>query len=257
VINFLKKLLNKNDGSSSPHSGQNLSVEELRLYARFPLGEEVGSVKILDNGQEGKIINLSYGGILINFADRWYEEIGEMDTRSFSASIEILGKTSQTNIQYIHSLPMGAGFSFQHRNVETLVFLREILENFRVGSTLRQPPTDLIREDLKGKGYIYFRGEGPTDLALKNGNNGISANLTFSEGSSYSQLTYKDGIIKTDRAINLSGLVDSISTANSTLDTEILRKSIEILIGASNAEQTSKICESLVEKILPIYVKQR
>ena len=115
----------------------------------------------------------------------------------------------------------------------------------------------MIRDDLKGKGYLYFRGEGPTDLALKSGSAGLTAKLTFSEGSAYSQLTYKDGLIKTDRAINLSGLSDNISTTNSILEPEILRKSIEILIGAVNAEQTSQLCQQLIEKLLPIYKNQK
>lgn len=257
VLKFLKKIFGSDEPQTQNHPTRQMMLEELRLYTRFPIGERIGTIKINDNGQEGQILNLSYGGVLVRFNDPWYEEIGEMDPRSFAASIEVLGKTAETNLQFIHALPMGAGFSFQHRNVETLVYLREILENFRVGSTLRQPPSDMIRDDLKGKGYLYFRGEGPTDLALKSGSAGLTAKLTFSEGSTYSQLTYKDGLIKTDRAINLSGLSDNISTTNTILEPETLRKSIEILIGAVNAEQTSQLCQQLIEKLLPIYKNQK
>ena len=56
-----------------------MMLEELRLYTRFPIGERIGTIKINDNGQEGQILNLSYGGVLVRFNDPWYEEIGEMD----------------------------------------------------------------------------------------------------------------------------------------------------------------------------------
>lgn len=233
------------------------SAEELRLYARYSLLEKgIGSIKILDNNQTGQIINISYGGILARFEDPWTEEIGIDDNRSFSAELEVLGQKTPTNVQFINARGPRefSGFSFQHRNVETLVFLREILENFRIGASLRSPPKEMVKEEYRSGKWTCLRGEGPTDYFCQIAEDSPKkALLSFRDGSSYCELKYEDGAFTTGRTVDLDGPSSRIQTSEKGIDPVIFRQGIEILLGAANNSDT----KAFSNPILKLAIKHR
>jgi hypothetical protein len=257
VFGLIKRIFSSKELTRKEKYSVGVPVEELRLYSRYSLiFPNVGQLKILDNGQVGTIVNLSYGGMLVKFEDPWVEEIGPHDNRSFNAELEVLGQRTPTNIQYVHTLDPDnglSGFSFQHRNVETLVFLREIVENFRIGSSLRQLPNDMIKDEYKSNGWKCFRGEGPTDIFQQ----GSSSNptkaikLSYREGSSYCELNFKDDKFQSGRSISIDGSYGSVDThSEGGLDQAIFEHAIQILIGAASNEQTSHFAKPMLEKAL-------
>lgn len=259
MFDFLKSIFS-GDGSDKPKKNRsNVSVEELRLYARYPLiHKKVGKIKILDNGQTGEILNLSYGGVLVKFDDPWTGEINPNEATSFSAELDILSQSSLTNIQFIHNIDEAnylAGFAFQHRNVETLVFLREILERFRVGSSLRTPPSEMLKEEYRSGNWRCFRGEGPTDFFVSTSSTNREAFLNFRNGSSKLELRLKDNKFTTRRTIDLGESNDQIETAdtNQSIDPVILRQGVEILIGSASNEQTEKYAKEILIEALKQY----
>ena len=229
-------------------------MDELRLYSRYSLiFPQVGRLKIYDNNQVGTILNLSYGGLLVNFEDPWNQEIGPHDNTNFNAELDLLGQKTPANLQFVHNVNHQdgyTGFSFQHRNVETLVFLREIVENFRIGSSLRQLPSELTLEKYRSQLWRCFRGEGPTDITQMGGTTHPTkeVKVSFRDGSSHCDLQYKDGDFTSERTINLDGTFGTlVDSGNKQLDSAIFHRAIQILVGASSNDQTKYFAKPLLD----------
>ena len=85
MFSFLKKYFYNSTEDTADENLSTPSMDELRLYSRYSLiFPQVGRLKIYDNNQVGTILNLSYGGLLVNFEDPWNQEIGPQFSLNYS-----------------------------------------------------------------------------------------------------------------------------------------------------------------------------
>lgn len=242
-----------NDSSSAYHLSS-----ELRLHARyFVLTSDLASLEIAATGAKGHIKDLSYGGILADFKESWLQSPLIADQGSVEAKLTFLDQSAQVFVQVVHEKNGGqtVGLSFIHKNIETLVFLRDVLENLRIGSTF----SSLDPAHTKGKynvsGQTVYRGDGPCDLQVMEIDGNIqNMLLTFRGGSSYFELKMENDVLTTARSINEDQKVASqMEPSPEGIDISILRNATQLILGFLSTHPKSKMLHILPKIYKELY----
>jgi hypothetical protein len=202
------------------------------LYA-----DDLGSLRLIRDGLTGVVKDLSYGGFAVRF------DVTPDDQRilsgELSAELTILGRKIACKVTPVRVVKQHAsifaGFCVVHETADTLVFLREFIEPLRCGKSLMAISEAVRNERFKGQEWTCLRGEGPTDLILRRGEDShmAEAMLTFKTPTSYGELTYRNGILRTGRVIktvenNVQSMGAQIASTDEP-DPELLRQAICIL----------------------------
>jgi hypothetical protein len=234
---------------------------ELRLHARyFVLSPELACLEIVSNGMKGTIKDLSYGGALVEFPESWDSNPKNPAIKSFDAKLTFLDQTCNTFVHLTHVRSDGnlVGLSFVHRNIETLVFLREILENLRVGSTLEVLNPSVLKEKHLKPGALLYRGDGPCDLTFQEAGENIESMLfTFRMGLSYFELKYENHVFSTARSSSDDQReAPKMEPSPNGVDLVILRNAIQILLGFLATHQNSKVTALMPKLYSTLYGKK-
>jgi hypothetical protein len=262
-LDTLKSLLSSDpsskDGSSKSNSGDYALSSELRLHARyFVLTSDLASLEITATGAKGNIKDLSYGGILAEFKDSWLNHPGISDKNSIEAKLTFLDQSTPVFVQVVHEKNGGqlVGLSFIHKNIETLVFLREVLENLRIGSTFY--PLNTSHTKATESGTTVYRGDGPCDLQIMEKDGKIQkALLTFRGGSTYFEMKLEGDVVTTARSKNEDQKVAAqMEPSPKGVDPSILRSAIQLLLGFLATNPKSKVVELLPKLYQQLYSKR-
>jgi hypothetical protein len=185
--------------------------KDRRLHLRCELPEERIATLKLSNGLVGDVRDLSYGGLAVRF-DLKEQTVNFAANGALPAELKgdltILDQSIACRLAPVRTFNKGtmllAGFSMYHDSPETLVFLREMIEPWRWSLTLAPLAASMRHERYKGDEWSCLRGDGPTDVVLKQGRGGqpVEAHLTFRAASGYAELTFKDGQISTSLSID-------------------------------------------------------
>lgn len=126
VKNLFKNLLGDRAGSLAA---------DMRIHQRFRLRQPLIISAQINQKIDAVIHDLSYSGIAIKQTDG--ENI-EWDAMPLTHPITIrsLDQTLNIDATRVYVAKGIAGFQFHHKTSESLVFLREILESMRIGSTI-------------------------------------------------------------------------------------------------------------------------
>lgn len=248
MFGFLKSIF-KSTGEV-PESAP--SAEELRLYSRYNIPTCCpATFKIKKTEVSGVISNISYGGLLVDYGSD-VKEPSAYSEDPLEVEIEILGEKTTAFVNYVHTYQNESvlGYCFQHKNVETLVYLREILERFRIGASLRTPPTDMIKPMYRGTGWTCMRGEGPTDFTYRSKTASPSEFLlSFREGEYYNEVRLYQGKLSTATSTDIDGTSSQMNPSKNGLDENIAKKGVEILIGASNNLDKNENISAIIDMI--------
>ena len=258
-------IFDKIKGAFSSEKGPNIDKKndyplwsELRLHSRyFVLSSDLACLELVSNGMKGTIKDLSYGGALVKFPDSWDADLKNHAVKSFDAKLTFLDQTCNTYVHLNHVRSDGnlVGLSFVHRNIETLVFLREILENFRVGSTLEPLNPSILKEKHSKPGALVYRGDGPCDLIVQEAGEKIeSMFFTFRHGLTYYELKFENEIVSSARSSSEDQReAPKMEPSPDGVDLVILRNAIQILLGFLSAHQNSKIVTLMPKLFSALY----
>lgn len=199
------------------------------------------------NGSKAFISNISYGGFACATSPYFpdFSKIPEQEV-----TISIVARSHRCPMSHIHSLGGVSAFALHHHGPETLLFLREMLEPMRQGSSLVRVPDEILKEKyLKGH-WTYLRGEGPTDIMLRPGPDGtlVEALMTLHRDKAYNEVRYEHGILSTGIAIDTG---DSFGTATSRMsshrksDPVILHHAACILLATISGEASTLVDQLL------------
>lgn len=262
-LDTLKSLLSSGPspkgGSSKPDASDYALSSELRLHARyFVLTSDLASLEVAATGVKGHIKDLSYGGILAEFKESWLTNPKITDRKSIEAKLTFLDQSTPVYVQVVHDKKGGqlVGLSFIHKNIETLVFLREVLENLRIGSTFY--PLNTSHTKSAESGTTIYRGDGPCDLQILEKDGMIQkALLTFRSGSSYFELKLEGDRLTTARSKNEDEKVAAqMEPSPRGVDPAILRSAIQLLLGFLATHPQSKVVELLPKLYRELYSKR-
>lgn len=239
---FTKALTRKDDGDAKfkddPLTQQLATLnKEGRLHARYVLdADNVGSLR-LDDGRTGTIKNISYGGFAVRF-DLTPDDNRPID-KQVGATLTLLDRQIRCQVMPVRVVKQHASvfaaFSIVHEAADSLVFLREFIEPFRFGKSLMSIGENVRNEKFRGQQWTCLRGDGPTDVIIRRGEDShmAEAMMTFKTQDSYGELTFRSGILKTGRVIKKSeNFVQSMGAqiaSTEELDPQLLRQAICIL----------------------------
>jgi hypothetical protein len=208
---------------------QNKNPENLRAHPRY-ITETFDSVRVfLSDSKAYPIRDISYAGF----------SIGSSISRiaNAEATIEVLGKSIQVFVKLVHAGAHSAGFAFEHRGVETLIFLQPFIERLRVGSSLEVLAKDVLSDKYLGQEFINLRGDGPTDLVLKLKSPGSteidSLLMTFRDSAEYYEFRFRGDQIHTGRQLDSTG-ISARMAETPKLDLSILRTAAATIMGVQD-----------------------
>ena len=183
---------------------------------------DIASVE-LDNDKKFSVFNLSYGGLSIIDPQNQLEESLK---KSANVTLVIHHLKVHCDIAMINRRGNYLGCNFIHSGPEVLVFLREVLEFIRIGTTLKPQEKDKS---------IYYTEELDTRFICNRSatNQTISTELVFTSG-------------KSEVTIRLTEDILSIDNSNEALT---LQRAFFILIGLMKNEKNQAI-RYITEKMM-------
>lgn len=209
-----------------------------RLHARYVLyAENIGTLKIDGMHLVGVVKDVSYGGVAVRF------DVTPDDRRTiegdFGATLTLLDREIRCRVKPVRVVKQHAsifaGFQIVHEKPDTLVFLREFIEPFRCGKTLLAIQDGVRNERFRGQEWTCLRGDGPTDLILRRGEDShmAEAMLTFKTLDSYGEVTFRNGMLRTGRVVkqkeNFVQSMGALIAQTDAPDAALLRQAICIL----------------------------
>ncbi len=263
-LDDVKKILSFNRGDKTgtikdSSSAYHLS-SELRLHARyFVLTSDLASLEITATGAKGSTKDLSYGGILADFKEAWLQNPLVADQKSIEAKLTFLDQSAQVFVQVVHEKNDGqtVGLSFIHKDIKTLVFLRDVLENLRVGSTFSALDPSHTKGKFNVAGQSMYRGDGPSDLQILEKDGNIqNILLIFRSGPSYFEFKMDKDILTTARSKNEDQKVSSqMEPSPEGIDISILRNATQLILGFLSTHPESKMLHILPKIYKELYRK--
>lgn len=199
------------------------------------------------NGSKAFVSNISYGGFACATSPYFpdFSKSAEQEV-----TISIVARSHRCPMSHIHSLGGVSAFALHHHGPDTLLFLREMLEPMRQGSSLVRVPDEILKEKyLKGR-WTYLRGEGPTDIMLRPGPDGtlVEALMTLHRDKAYQEVRYEHGVLSTGIAIDSnesSGYASSRMTSHQKSDPVILHHAACILLSTISGEASTLVDQLL------------
>ncbi len=265
--NFSKALGRKSDSTddSAPDPLKTelaTLIKDGRLHTRYVLyADYVGTLR-LDSGLTGVLKDISYGGLAVRF------DVTPDDRRviegQLGATLTLLDRKIRCQVKPVRVVKQHAsifaGCHIVHESAQTLIFLREFIEAFRCGKSLVAIGESIRNERFRGQEWTCLRGDGPTDLILRRGqdNQMAEAMLTFKTSHSYGELTFREGILRTGRVVKSSeNSIQSMGAqmaSTDVVDPTLLRQAICIL--ASSPSDVRLAVQPLLDAAAKALVKK-
>ncbi|MDA9950937.1 hypothetical protein N9D31_00035 [Oligoflexaceae bacterium] len=202
----------------------------------------------------GSIVNLSYSGISVDFPKEDIEKIHEyfsLQNDEWSADLKIGHEVLKAKLAPVRQIGRKAAFTFIHDTAETLVYLREVLEPMRIGSTIR--PVSGFAGDEWRKMNFRMQGESHSEIELSVDERGqlSKGRVTFSSQGCLNEVTLENQKLDIGTAV-----IDFASASPNTdpilINKKIVRQSLFILLGFENniiSDQKAEFMDALLEKM--------
>lgn len=191
VSHFLTDLKEENHN-------EEVSYAESRIHERYNLSCPDAMTILSETNVTYDVLNISFGG----FASSKVHDNEVIFTGGQKAIIQFMGLQSDAIIHKVYQGRHYIGFRFEHKDANTLIFLREIVENLRIGATMRSLRKEFLTEKYKSDMWICMRGDGPSELEIERNPNGDLIYLQYrfpnSNGINYFFFCNQNCTLKTD-----------------------------------------------------------
>lgn len=228
--------------------------KSIRSHERHSLADQRIASIMFPGNLTGTIRDLSYGGISIEFPKSKAKEVQKMfdtEEKICVGELRLAKEAIPTKLSLVRLVGRKAAFTFIHDSAETLVFLREVLEPMRIGTTLK-PIQGFKGEEWRNMRFT-LKGDALSELDLMINQEGslLFSRLTFSNQGYLFEVTLKDESIHTGVAVLNFG--SAAQTKNTKLlDLRLLRQSVFILLGFHNeviSDQKSELIDLILAEI--------
>lgn len=216
---------------------ENESGKGHRVHERHTLSDRRLSNLTFESGLVATIKNLSYSGISVEFAEEDMKTVSELfdkdTTETWVADLTIGFEKTKSKFTLVRRIGRHVAFAFVHDLAETLVFLREILEPMRVGSTM-VPSYGFDGDQWKDRRFT-LKGDGLSEVNFMIDEFGklLFSRLTYTNQGYIYEVTFQDNKIETGVAVINFGSAANTKN-NQQNDVRLLRQSLFILFGINN-----------------------
>ena len=165
---FLAKLLGKARGNSIPEQRKNFRYDVSSLDGVFLTDKNASS--------HSKVLDISYGGLSIKKQPTFPLIMEE----NIAVNLSFLGNSTSTKLSLVSEEDEIQRFSFLHDDPHTLIFLRNFLEQYRIGKTVAPIDSSLVKDEFTRGDWVLLRGDEGIDIKIHMNQKSIeTAQLTF------------------------------------------------------------------------------
>lgn len=235
---FKRAFRSKEKESEYPEPGFSAAAQvEMRSFNRYIL-ENANFSAIVTDRDPIELMSLSYGGLSLAGEPQNLRDVYK------DVELRILDQRCTVTLNRVHGQKAFSGYQFVHDKPDSLLFLRNVLEGFRIGRSLSPINSEMLKQQVTADHKICLRGDGPTDIVLVFKNSSYQeldkAILTSMNEGQYFHCEFRAGEIFTGGAIDSTGV--SVRMANhETPDKGIVRRTIYILSGMKSFEQQESL----------------
>lgn len=145
------------------------------------------------------VADLSYGGIsLVCTAGRLKDFLRHDNV--LECTLHIYHLAMPCELVVIHERDNHTGCAFIHSKAETLLFLRQVLEYIRMGSSVAALPKQIVRQHFQDAHSHMFQGDRGTEIRVRTGDKGVDyLEMQFTDGMSENRVVFENGTINATR----------------------------------------------------------
>ncbi len=204
-------------------------AEDMRIHQRFRMKHPLLASAVFQQKFEVVLHDLSYSGIAVKSSPD-----DEIPWNSFPATVNVnlrvLDQSINIEASRVYTSTGVSGFQFHHKTAETLIFLRDVLENMRLGSTLEIVESDDEEEAAKeGKISAISEDETITLDIKKIGTTSVELKFPYVDVCQQVCFDGKRVLIK-----SLANSKDFEVLETNVVNKPILRQAICILMGVQD-----------------------
>ena len=212
-----------------------VSYAESRIHERYNLSIPEAILILSETNVEYDVLNISFGG----FASSKIHDNEVLFTSGQKAIIHFMGLKSDAIIHKVYQGQYYIGFRFEHKDANTLIFLRDIVENLRLGSTMHRLRKEFLTEKYKSELWVCMRGDGPGEIEIETNTSGKLIYLQYrfvnSSGTNYFVYSNQQCTLK-------------VGDVESTCPPEIIRFAMNVFLGISD-QKAADILKQFYEYI--------
>jgi len=233
------------------------SDEDHRAHQRHTLADKKLCFLAFEGGLKGTIRNLSYSGISVEFEQGDMKQVTKQfndskkveDSQTWEARLCMGYEFTRTKVALVRRIGRHVAFEFIHDLAETLIFLREVLEPMRIGSTLT-PYYGFDSNQWKDRRFT-LKGDALSELnfMIDEIGNLLFSRLTYSSQGYIYEVTFQEQKIETGVAVINFGSA-ATQSHSSVLDVRLLRQSVFLLFGLQNeaiTEQKHQLATEIIK----------
>lgn len=169
---WIQNWLAASGGKSEPPSRRKESAKtkhEQRTHGRYAIPQKSISQIIIGGHLHLPLIDISYGGLSLSVPEDDIEEVQKLINNPLEGKMHILGDKLDVSLDFVYldKSKREAGAAFHHKKLDTLIYLRDLLEAFRIGSGIKAEKTDAVTYSLVGENLnIEVKTRDPEDLSI-------------------------------------------------------------------------------------------
>lgn len=201
-------------------------------------------VKFLRTGRTFPVYDISYGGLAFVDPSRM-PKIASATPEL--VELTVLERTVRTKLSILNMRGEVTACLFHHEDSETLIFLRESLEGFRKGSSVRTVPEEILQDKYRDGNWVYMRGAGPTDILISCDKAGklLSVLITIQVEDRYAEVRFHEGRLETGKSMDREGSPATRMGTTAKLDPILLHQVACILMCVNQPEAEAPVADLL------------
>lgn len=220
--------------------------QENRLHIRVA-DELIKHIQLIHCGQPlGQIIDISYGGVLLQPSEKIASKLRAKE--NLAVEMKVFQNTVSSELKGVYFKGENIGCAFLHSSMNSLQFLKDILESYRLGTTVRK----LDRLDHR-QGTCRLNGEqfeGEIDSSQNRGSFYMNVDRKFSVVSFHGN-EWKTGWLEDE-----SQFYKNMSF-NNTLDFESLTRFYFLFEGIKVVSESFKSTFAEIQENMALKIMQQ
>lgn len=220
-------------------------LSERRVSQRYALTRESTSGHaIFEKSIALPLQDISYGGFSVAIDKPEHESLLETLPRTSDVEIVMLGVGTVGRAIRVFESKQRLGYAFCHDTASVLIFLRRFIEFMRLGEHLLPVDKAVLKPPYDSADWLCLRGDGPTDIVMRQSKTVKrtieEAVIKYRERESYRTTEFRNGKVFTQILSDGTNNAASGGGQETSLNEDILRKSICLLLGYQQACQETQ-----------------
>jgi hypothetical protein len=222
---------------------------ERRRHQRYhlPAGLRQGPLltAVDQEGNKMAVMNWSYGGLRVAGGVQAFHSPG---TGPFAVSlglhlaqeyiqpalVQVVGRATET-----------VSLSFVHSGPEALLFMRPWMEHLRMGSSMTELGSAVMKKELLAEGWRVWRGDGPVTLSIK----GPNWRMVIPDQGAYVEIGVGDGKLWQRHMVDPDERISPRMAGSDEIDTRFKDAAILTLVGSMDGGFPADLGLGMIDRL--------